>query len=180
LSISREPRAPCCRIRHESLVASRHCTTRNLGLYRGGRDSSRRHDDLSLSAGLWSVWRGLYVFRGAALAIVGGATVAATQDYRHAANAAPNAPLMRTPSSASDTLAAFTLKVRSPAESELWDCRPSPPVREAVVRSGCAAYAATGTAGPRRPRQHRHADAVSLNVAKEFSRRGHTCWSRSP
>ncbi len=36
----------------------------------------------SLSAGLWSVWRGLLCFAGAALAIVGGATLQMRQDYR--------------------------------------------------------------------------------------------------
>src|ERR1700730_9014153 len=36
----------------------------------------------SLSAGLWSVWRGLLCFGGAALAIVGGATLPLRQDYR--------------------------------------------------------------------------------------------------
>ena len=36
----------------------------------------------SLSAGLWSVWRGLLCFGGAALAIVGGATLQLRQDYR--------------------------------------------------------------------------------------------------
>jgi len=34
----------------------------------------------SLSAGLWSVWRGLLCFGGAALAIVGGATLQLRQD----------------------------------------------------------------------------------------------------
>jgi type II secretory pathway component PulL len=36
----------------------------------------------SLSAGLWTVWRGLLCFAGAALAIVGGATLQLRQDYR--------------------------------------------------------------------------------------------------
>jgi hypothetical protein len=36
----------------------------------------------SLSAGLWTVWRGLLCFGGAALAIVGGATLQLRQDYR--------------------------------------------------------------------------------------------------
>jgi len=36
----------------------------------------------SMSAGLWSVWRGLLCFGGAALAIVGGATLQLRQDYR--------------------------------------------------------------------------------------------------
>ena len=36
----------------------------------------------SLSAGLWTVWRGLLCFGGAALAIVGGATQQLRQDYR--------------------------------------------------------------------------------------------------
>ncbi len=36
----------------------------------------------SLSAGLWSVWRGVLCFAGAALAIVGGATLQMRQDYR--------------------------------------------------------------------------------------------------
>jgi hypothetical protein len=36
----------------------------------------------SLSAGLWTVWRGLLCFAGAALAIVGGATLQMRQDYR--------------------------------------------------------------------------------------------------
>ena len=36
----------------------------------------------SLSAGWWSVWRGAMCFAGAALAIVGGATLQLRQDYR--------------------------------------------------------------------------------------------------
>lgn len=36
----------------------------------------------SLSAGLWTVWRGLLCFGGATLAIVGGATLQLRQDYR--------------------------------------------------------------------------------------------------
>ena len=36
----------------------------------------------SLSAGLWTVWRGLLCFAGAALAVVGGATQQLRQDYR--------------------------------------------------------------------------------------------------
>jgi membrane protein YdbS with pleckstrin-like domain len=36
----------------------------------------------SLSAGLWTVWRSLSCFAGAALAIVGGATLQLRQDYR--------------------------------------------------------------------------------------------------
>lgn len=36
----------------------------------------------SLSAGLWSVWRGLLCFAGAALAIIGGITAQMRQDYR--------------------------------------------------------------------------------------------------
>ncbi|HWJ34447.1 MAG TPA: hypothetical protein VNR70_04230 [Steroidobacteraceae bacterium] len=36
----------------------------------------------SLSAGLWTVWRSLLCFGGAALAIVGGATLQLRQDYR--------------------------------------------------------------------------------------------------
>jgi hypothetical protein len=36
----------------------------------------------SLSAGLWTGWRGLCCFAGAALAIVGGATLQLRQDYR--------------------------------------------------------------------------------------------------
>jgi hypothetical protein len=36
----------------------------------------------SLSAGLWTVWRGLCCFAGAALAIVGGVTLQLRQDYR--------------------------------------------------------------------------------------------------
>jgi hypothetical protein len=36
----------------------------------------------SLSAGLWTVWRGLLCFGGAALAIVGGVTLQLRQDYR--------------------------------------------------------------------------------------------------
>jgi hypothetical protein len=36
----------------------------------------------SLSAGLWTVWRCLLCFGGAALAIVGGATLQLRQDYR--------------------------------------------------------------------------------------------------
>jgi hypothetical protein len=36
----------------------------------------------SLSAGSWTVWRGLLCLAGAALAIVGGATQQLRQDYR--------------------------------------------------------------------------------------------------
>jgi hypothetical protein len=36
----------------------------------------------SLAAGLWTVFRGLLCFAGAALAIVGGATAQLRQDYR--------------------------------------------------------------------------------------------------
>ena len=36
----------------------------------------------SLSAGLWTVWRGLLCFIGAGLAIAGGATLQMRQDYR--------------------------------------------------------------------------------------------------
>lgn len=36
----------------------------------------------SLEAGSWSVWRGLFCFVGAALAIAGGATLQMRQDYR--------------------------------------------------------------------------------------------------
>jgi hypothetical protein len=36
----------------------------------------------SLSEGLWTVWRGLFCFGGAALATVGGATQQLRQDYR--------------------------------------------------------------------------------------------------
>jgi hypothetical protein len=36
----------------------------------------------SLSAGLWTMWRGLLCFGGAALAIVGAATLQLRQDYR--------------------------------------------------------------------------------------------------
>lgn len=36
----------------------------------------------SLSAGLWTIWRSLACFAGAALAIVGGATLQLRQDYR--------------------------------------------------------------------------------------------------
>jgi hypothetical protein len=36
----------------------------------------------SLSAGLWTVWRGLLCFAGAGFAIVGGATLQMRQDYR--------------------------------------------------------------------------------------------------
>ena len=36
----------------------------------------------SLLAGVWTVWRGLLCFGGAALAIVGGATLQLRQDYR--------------------------------------------------------------------------------------------------
>ncbi len=36
----------------------------------------------SLSAGLWTVWRGLLCFGGAALTIVGAATLQLRQDYR--------------------------------------------------------------------------------------------------
>jgi len=36
----------------------------------------------SLSAGSWTVWRCLLCFTGAALAIIGGATLQMRQDYR--------------------------------------------------------------------------------------------------
>lgn len=36
----------------------------------------------SLQLGLWTVWRSLACFAGAALAIVGGATLQLRQDYR--------------------------------------------------------------------------------------------------
>jgi hypothetical protein len=36
----------------------------------------------SLSAGSWTVWRGLLCFAGAALSIIGGATLQLRQDYR--------------------------------------------------------------------------------------------------
>jgi type II secretory pathway component PulL len=36
----------------------------------------------SLSAGYWTVWRGLSMFAGAALAIIGGITLQLRQDYR--------------------------------------------------------------------------------------------------
>ena len=36
----------------------------------------------SLAEGYWTVWRGLAMFAGAALAIVGGATLQMRQDYR--------------------------------------------------------------------------------------------------
>ncbi len=36
----------------------------------------------SMSAGSWNVWRGLFCLVGAALAIVGGATLQMRQDYR--------------------------------------------------------------------------------------------------
>jgi hypothetical protein len=36
----------------------------------------------SLSAGNWTVWRGLLCFAGAGLAIVGGATLQMRQNYR--------------------------------------------------------------------------------------------------
>jgi len=36
----------------------------------------------SLSAGLWTIWRSLACIAGAALAIVGGATLQLRQDYR--------------------------------------------------------------------------------------------------
>jgi hypothetical protein len=36
----------------------------------------------SLSAGSWTVWRGLLCLGGAALAIIGGATLQMRQDYR--------------------------------------------------------------------------------------------------
>ena len=36
----------------------------------------------SLSAGSWTVWRGLLCLAGAALAIIGGATLQMRQDYR--------------------------------------------------------------------------------------------------
>jgi hypothetical protein len=36
----------------------------------------------SLAAGSWTVWRGLLCLAGAALAIIGGATLQLRQDYR--------------------------------------------------------------------------------------------------
>jgi hypothetical protein len=36
----------------------------------------------SLAVGYWTVWRGLSMFAGAALAIVGGITLQMRQDYR--------------------------------------------------------------------------------------------------
>ena len=36
----------------------------------------------SLSAGAWTVWRGLLCLGGVALAIIGGATLQMRQDYR--------------------------------------------------------------------------------------------------
>ncbi len=36
----------------------------------------------SLAVGYWTVWRGLSMFGGAALAIVGGITLQMRQDYR--------------------------------------------------------------------------------------------------
>jgi len=36
----------------------------------------------SLSVGFWTVWRGGSLFAGAALAIIGGATLQLRQDYR--------------------------------------------------------------------------------------------------
>jgi len=36
----------------------------------------------SLSAGVWTVWRGLLCFAGAGLGIVGGATLQLRQEYR--------------------------------------------------------------------------------------------------
>jgi hypothetical protein len=36
----------------------------------------------SLSVGYWTWWRGLSIFGGAALSIVGGATLQMRQDYR--------------------------------------------------------------------------------------------------
>jgi hypothetical protein len=36
----------------------------------------------SLASGYWTVWRGLLMFAGAALAIIGGATLQMRQDYR--------------------------------------------------------------------------------------------------
>lgn len=36
----------------------------------------------SISDGYWTVWRGLSMFAGAALVIVGGATLQMRQDYR--------------------------------------------------------------------------------------------------
>jgi len=36
----------------------------------------------SLSAGYWTVWRGLSMLAGAALAIIGGAMLQLRQDYR--------------------------------------------------------------------------------------------------
>jgi hypothetical protein len=36
----------------------------------------------SLTAGFWTVWRGLLLFAGAALAIIGGATLQLRQNYR--------------------------------------------------------------------------------------------------
>jgi hypothetical protein len=38
----------------------------------------------SLAAGYWTWWRGLSVFAGAAIGIVGGATLQMRQDYRAA------------------------------------------------------------------------------------------------
>jgi hypothetical protein len=46
----------------------------------------------SLSAGLWTVWRGLACLGGAALAIVGGATLQLRQDYRARSKWRRNAP----------------------------------------------------------------------------------------
>jgi hypothetical protein len=36
----------------------------------------------SLVAGVWTVWRSILCFAGAAMAIVGGATLQLRQDYR--------------------------------------------------------------------------------------------------
>jgi hypothetical protein len=36
----------------------------------------------SLAVGYWTVWRGLSMFAGAALAIIGGITLQMRQDYR--------------------------------------------------------------------------------------------------
>jgi len=40
----------------------------------------------SLAVGYWTWWRGLSVFAGAAIGIVGGATQQMRQDYRAASN----------------------------------------------------------------------------------------------
>ena len=48
----------------------------------------------SLAAGYWTVWRGLLMFAGAALAIIGGATLQMRQDYprREASGGARSPP----------------------------------------------------------------------------------------